>query len=361
MKGSPVRLGVIGAGAAFRKLHWPVLHNMTNEFRVEAVANRSRETAEAAALLAGGARVHETYRDLLRDPAIDAVLVSVPIDLSGAVLIDSVLCKKHVIAEKPLAATPQDGVEVLRACSESSAVIAIAENVRYRSDLAKGRELVQAGEIGSVFAFQMQVYFDLDAETRQVWTTRKWRRDAYFPGGFVLDAGVHPVAYLRDLLGEISELDALLLNRHPVVGGYDTLLMQLTLANGAIGQLFACYTARVTREVPLEWILFGSRGSLQLSGSRLLLSKGNRDRETAFSFDPDDRGYAAQWRNFYGAIRGNEPLLSTPEKAYGDLLVIDAAMHSARRKKREGLLTDSRWRPAKAEPGLCSGPSGTFR
>jgi predicted dehydrogenase len=329
VKRQPIRLGVIGAGAAFRKLHWPVLQTMGDEIRVEAVVNRRRETAEAVAALAGGARVHDEYRALLQDPAIDAVLVAVPIDLSGGVLIDAVLSEKHVLAEKPLAATPQQGVEVLRACSESAAVIAVGENVRYRKDLEKARELLGAGEIGEVFAFQMHVYFDLDAETRQVWTGRQWRRDAHFPGGFVLDAGVHPVAYLRDLLGDVCEVDARLLNRHPVVGGYDTLLMQLKLASGAVGQLFACYTAKVTNEVPLEWTLFGSKGSLRLHRDRLLLWRGNGGPETTFSFDSDDRGYGAQWRNFCRAIRGEEPVLSTPEKAYDDLLVIDAAMRSA--------------------------------
>jgi predicted dehydrogenase len=250
------------------------------------------------------------------------------------VLIDAALSEKHVLAEKPLAATPQQGVEVLRACSESPAVIAIAENIRYRADLQKARELLQAGEIGEVFAFQMTVYFDLDGEVREVWTGRQWRRDAAFPGGFVLDAGVHPVAYLRDLLGDICELDARLLNRHPVVGGYDTMLMQLKLASGVIGQLFACYTAKVTQEIPLEWMVFGAKGSLRYSAGKLLLSRGSGAPETAFNFEPNDRGYPGQWRNFCRAIRGEEPVVSTPEKAYGDLLVIDAAMRSCRSSAR---------------------------
>ena len=43
-----------------------------------------------------------------------------------------------------------------------------------------------------------------------------------------------------------------------------------------------------------------------------------------------DRGYPAQWRNFCSAIAGKESIIATPEKAYDDLVVIDAALRSAK-------------------------------
>ena len=43
---------------------------------------------------------------------MDAVLTAVPIDLNGAVLIDAVRAGKHVMAEKPICATPREGRRV---------------------------------------------------------------------------------------------------------------------------------------------------------------------------------------------------------------------------------------------------------
>ena len=41
---NPLGLGIIGAGAAVRKLHWPVLKEMQGEVRIKGVANRNRTT-----------------------------------------------------------------------------------------------------------------------------------------------------------------------------------------------------------------------------------------------------------------------------------------------------------------------------
>src|SRR3954462_2457594 len=70
-----IRLGVIGAGLAFDKLHWPVLQKMPGRFRVTAVASRTRERSTTVAQTVGGARVYDRYCELLQDPEIDAVLV----------------------------------------------------------------------------------------------------------------------------------------------------------------------------------------------------------------------------------------------------------------------------------------------
>lgn len=336
-----IRLGIIGAGGAVRKLHWPVLEKMRRQIQVVAVASRLREKAVEVASLAGGATVYENYRELLTDSGVDAVLTAVPIESNARVLIDSVRAGKHVIAEKPIAATPAEGLEVLRACSETPKVVLIAENYRYRQDLLKAREILMSGAIGALFAFQLNVRFDLDAEVRRIWTERPWRRDATHPGGFVLDAGVHPVSFLRDLVGEITEVFAQTLNRHPDITGPDSLIMQMKLDNDAAGQYFACYTAKGKRETLLDLTVFGSRGTLEIRPGRV---EWSRDREMVGSFKVPkaDRGYPRQWRNFCNAIQSGEAVVSTPEKTFGDLLVIDAALRSAREQKPVKLT--SKWR-----------------
>src|SRR5437764_12855810 len=101
--------------------------------------------------------------------------------------------------------------------------------------------------------------------------------------------------------------------------------MQLTLENDVAGQYFACYTAKGKHETLLDLTVFGSRGTLEI---RPGLVEWSRDRETvaSFSVPKTDRGYSGQWRNFCNAIQGEEAVVSTPERAFGDLLVIDAAL-----------------------------------
>jgi predicted dehydrogenase len=323
-----IRLGVIGAGLAFDRLHWPVLQKMPDRFRVTAVASRTRERSETVAQTVGGARVYDEYRQLLQDPEVDAILVAVPIEINHSVLIDAMRSGKHVLAEKPIAATPQEAEAVLAAVS-TSAVIAIAENYRYRKDLARAKEILSKGLIGEVFAFDLSVKFDLDNEVRRGWTEKAWRRDPRHPGGFLLDAGVHSVSFLRDLLGEVSEVYAQALDRHLVIGGPDSLLMQMRLGNGIIGQYFTCYTAKVAEETLMGLSVFASCGTLNVSLGKVSWSQGVGKPHGAFRIPKTDRGYTRQWENFANAIHGKEPLVSTLHSAYRDLLVIDAALRSA--------------------------------
>jgi predicted dehydrogenase len=324
-----IRLGVIGTGAAFEKLHWPVLQSMHHEFRVVAVTSRTVQTAQGWAQRLEGSTVHPDHTKLLDDPGVDAVLICVPIESSARILVDAIRSGKHVLAEKPLAATVEQGREVLQACSDTQAVLAVGENFRYRKDLAKAKAILEQDGIGKVFAFEVTTMFDLDSEIRQIWTGREWRRQARHQGGFVLDAAVHPVAYLRDLLGEVSEVYAQVMDRHPVVGGPDSLLMQLTLSSGAIGQFFACYTAKLYREVFFQLTALGSHGSLSVRPGQVEWYRADSARRIVYRTDSSDRGYRDQWRNFCRAIRGEEIVVSNCQKAFGDLQVIDAAMRSA--------------------------------
>jgi predicted dehydrogenase len=329
MKRDQIRLGIIGAGAAVRKLHYPVLQAMAEELPVVAVCNQNRNNAEAfVRSMAVRAEVFNDYEALLESEAIDAVLISVPIALSGRVLSKAIAANKHVLSEKPLAATPEEGFEILDACSRTDNVVAIGENFRYRKDVKKARQVIATGEIGQPFSFQLTIWLDLEAESRQVWAERPWRKKPTHPGGFVLDAGIHAVCGLRDVLGDVKDVYAQIFRQSAATDGPDNLLMQVTMQNGAVGHCFASYTAKVPREVFFRLGVLGKEGSLEILDGEVSWGAGTGNLNS-FRSDSTDRGYQAQWQNFVAAIHGREPLISSPEQAYEDLLVIDAALESA--------------------------------
>jgi len=325
-----VNLGIIGTGSAIRRLHWPVLEKMPDDFRVIAVANRTRARAEAFARDIGGATVYDDYRALLDDRAVDAVLTAVPIELNAQVLTDAVRAGKHVMAEKPIAATPREAQEILSICKGSGKVIAIAENFRYREDVIKAREIVASGEIGGVYCFHMTTQFDVGTEFRRAWFEKgTWRHSPVFPGGMITDTSVHMVSSLRDILGEVKELYAQVLHSSTATEGPDGLVTQITMRDGAVGQYLACFSAKVPKETVLSFEAFGTKGSLRLTEGEVNWMCAPGAAEQTYRPEGYDRGYTPQWRNFYRAIGGKEAVVSTPEQACQDLLVIDAALRSA--------------------------------
>lgn len=332
----PIRLGIIGAGAAVRVLHAPVLAAIRRQIVPIAVAARTRSSAETCAALAGARLVFTDYRELLAHGDVDAVLIAVPIECNGQVLVDAAKSGKHILAEKPLAATVADAIVAVNACRAARSVVVIAENFLYRKDIATAKELLNRGELGEVFAFRVASVFDLHADHRRVWTDANWRRSAPHTGGFVLDAGVHAVSAMRHLLGEVTEVAAMTLDRSPLLRGPDSLLMQMTMASGASGQYFATYTAMPVEERLFDLELLCAGGALTLRPGRVVCRTGNTVR--SFGISAAERGYRRLWLNFCAAVRGDEPALATPEKCFGDVAVIEAGLESARTGLRQPVI-----------------------
>jgi predicted dehydrogenase len=324
-----IRLGVIGYGMAVRRLHGPALSRLRREIAVVAIARRDYEQAKSQATRAKISRVYQDYRDLLRDSGVDAVLTAVPIELNGPILLETLRAGKHVMAEKPIAATLEEARSILSEIPKRQQVVLIGENIRYRRNLAEAKHLVDSGVIGAVFAFRLKVNFDITAKAREPWISRGWRREARHLGGFVLDAGVHPVAALREVLGEVREVSAQVLDTSPLIHGPDNLLMQVRMKSGAVGQCFLCYTAKEARENPLDFAIYGNKGVMRIGRTTISITHEVGEPRRRVKTGRGDGEYLSQWKNFCAAIRGEEEVVSTATLAFGDLAVIDAALRSS--------------------------------
>ena len=96
-----VAVGLIGTGAIGR-LHARHLASRVPGAGLVAVADVDRAAAEACAAECGGSRVHQDYRDLVSDPAVEAVVIASPPDQHGEQIAAAAAAGKHVFCEKPL-------------------------------------------------------------------------------------------------------------------------------------------------------------------------------------------------------------------------------------------------------------------
>lgn len=337
MATEPLKLGLLGAGAAMRRLHLPALAVLRDEIRVVDVWSRSADNARAIAQQHGIERWCADYRELLSDRDVDAVLIAVPIERNASLLMEAVEAGKHVLAEKPIAATVPEARRVLEAVGRSDRVVAIAENFRYREDVRRARSLIEAGAIGAVQCFQANMVFDLHKEFRRDFVGKPWRQNPAHPGGLLVDAGVHSAAALNEILGEIRDVYAHTLHRPGETTGPTGLLMQMTLAAGAPGHYLSCHTARTDRETVFDLTVYGDRGTLWLTEGAIEWTEGADNQRKTHRHEGHDRGYQSQLRNFRNAVLGKEEIYSTPEKATGDLLFLHAALHSAQTGQRVDL------------------------
>jgi len=93
--------------------------------------------------------------------------------------------------------------------------------------------LVRAGAIGGSLLASWMLPISVKPDNKYYHTA--WRRSGTFPGGFLLDGGVHHAAILRQVVGEIASISAEVKQLRVDLPPADTLSASLAFANGAVG------------------------------------------------------------------------------------------------------------------------------
>jgi predicted dehydrogenase len=95
-------------------------------------------------------KTYVDYRDLLRDPAIDAVFITTPEHLHHEMAVDALRAGKNIYLEKPLAHTIEEGADIVRAANQSGKIVQVGTQNRSNTLYIKAKELVAAGMIGDI-------------------------------------------------------------------------------------------------------------------------------------------------------------------------------------------------------------------
>jgi predicted dehydrogenase len=93
----------LGAGVFARNVHLPNLRKLADQFHIEAIVARHGPNAVALARQFGARIAATDYREVLSDPAIDAVLIATRHHLHAEMVHAALQAGKHVFVEKPLA------------------------------------------------------------------------------------------------------------------------------------------------------------------------------------------------------------------------------------------------------------------
>jgi predicted dehydrogenase len=209
----PIRTAIFGTGFMGR-VHLEAVRRL--EF-VEAAAIAGRN-AEAARRLGSGfaiPTIASDYRDVLRDPAIDAVHICTPNAQHFAMAKDALQAGKHVICEKPLATSVEQGEELVALAAGRGVRNCVCHNLRFYPMVQQMRAMREAGDLGENLVVQ-GTYF-------QDWllyeTDWNWRVDAKAggPSRCMADIGSHWFDLAEHVTGlRVTSLCADLQTFHPM-------------------------------------------------------------------------------------------------------------------------------------------------
>jgi predicted dehydrogenase len=325
-----VRLGIIGTGLAVEQLHWPALKTMTDRFRVTAFCDIDRSHAERFADYSGASMDTFTldYHDLLGRDDVDAVLISLPIPLNYPVTRDALAAGKHVICEKPTGANEAD----MRAFAELEGhypdrTTLIAENWFYRDDLRLARSLLDERAIGDIHLMSWRVISRL-VPRDGAFSGTKWRQNAEYVGGPHLDGGVHNLAQIRFLCGDVVRVAGEIQDANTIFAGPSDLSLTLRFASGVAGSYVASYPEIEVPEEPGDMRLYGTEGAMSIGGRTVRVFRPDGSVDT-WTVEMPDAGYSNEFLDFHQALTGEASLVGTIGQSVRNMEILMVGLASA--------------------------------
>jgi predicted dehydrogenase len=93
------------------------------------------------------------YRDLLAHPKIDAVVIATPVSTHFDLAMQALHAGKHVLIEKPMTATAEQGERLLEEAERRARVLMVDHTFVYTGAVRKIKELVANGRLGQIYYY----------------------------------------------------------------------------------------------------------------------------------------------------------------------------------------------------------------
>ncbi|MEC0125812.1 Gfo/Idh/MocA family protein [Paenibacillus pabuli] len=239
---SKIKVAVFGCGAIAERRHIPE-YAANENVELVAFADPIVERAEKMAETYGG-KAYSSYEELLASEEVDAVSVCTPNYLHASMSIAAANAGKHVLVEKPMAVSTEEGEQMIEAAKKNGVYLMVGHNQRLMPPHVKAKEILDSGKLGKVLNFRTS-FGHPGPEGWSVDGAESWffRKEEAIMGAMG-DLGVHKSDFIRYLLDdEVSEVAGFISTLHKENTKVDdNATCLLRMKSGAIGTLVASWT-----------------------------------------------------------------------------------------------------------------------
>jgi predicted dehydrogenase len=291
----------------------------SDQLHVIAVASRDTARAGSYARERGIERAYGSYEQLLSDPDVEAVYISLPNSMHVEWSIRALEAGKHVLCEKPLSRHAAEVERAFDIAQREGRILMEAFMYRHNPQTARLTQLVGEGAIGRLRLIRAAFSFPL-ADLANV------RLAAALDGGGLMDVGCYCVSGARLLAGEPQQVYGTQVLSE---SGVDELFGGTMRFAGDVVAQFDCGLVMPERD---ELEAIGEEGSLFLDDpwhcKNSVIELRTEAGTEEIRVEPAD-SYRLQLENMSAAIRGEaEPLLGRDD-ALGQARAIEALYRSA--------------------------------
>ena len=333
-----VRVGIVGLG------RWAkVLTKASKQStKIDIVSGYSRSEEKRLAFENEmGVRPVGSLEEMLADPTISGVIITVPNEQHRAIAEKVAVAKKHVYTEKPIAHNLEDGLEIAALEKKYGVTVTVGHSARLMAGIRMIKQRIDAGELGTVAFIEANFSNERALElTPQTW---RWYKDRA-PGGPLSQLAIHHFDVVHYLGGAMLEVSSIASKLSPVGAEVDDQSMTtIRFADGKLGYVGSCWTSPGIFSVRV----FGSKGLMHYEidfgtwdtphllhqSSTLYIQRGKDGygkREELIV--PESDMFRAELEMFADScISGKSPELSA-DNAITSLAVVNAALKSIERK-----------------------------
>lgn len=343
-----IRTAIAGFGLSGKIFQAPFIHADPN-FELKKVYERKTERAKEEY---PDVQIVRSFEELLTDD-IDLVIISTPNDTHVPFAKQAMAAGKHVVVEKPVAATSTEAAELCAFAKKQGVVLSVFQNRRLDSDFLTVKNLIEAGELGEVLDYEAHY----DRFERGV-NPKPWKAAGGAGVGVLYDLGVHIIDQAYVLFGMPNEVYADFRQQRPESPGIDN--FEVILYYDKVKAILSAGEV-VARQGP-HYMVSGRRGTFikygedvqeaaLLAGKRPPAPDWDAEGEECWGTLYYDDGaqilekkiptvvssYARYYENLYEVITAGAPALVPPEQTADVLRIIEAAQMSNAKKRRIAL------------------------
>jgi predicted dehydrogenase len=330
-----LNVAAIGAGNISRA-HLAALAE-TSMANVVGVYDSDAAKAEQRGAEFGIGRIYRRWEDLLGDPIVDVVAVLVPPDVHHRFSVEALQAGKHVVCEKPMAASLAECDAMIDAARRGGRKLFVVQNRIYSHAYERARDFVHSGAIGTVFLAQSNGF----EGPNTVWRS-PWLATGRGGNGVLMAQSVHPMYTLRWFFGDVEQVSCTIGAKKVIdMVDEDTAIMTLRFSSGVLAELTATFGLA---KGPFDHAIFayGTDGYLEIRS----LARGPSQPQTLRAISPRTFGddlahdvnlppvtshatqFQRMWEDYLRSIESGQPARVSDVDARKAVEVILAAHRS---------------------------------
>lgn len=286
------------------------------------------------------------YKDILRDPAVELVVVNTPNETHYSYAQEALEADKHVIVEKPFTVTAHEADDLISLARSKNRLLSVFQNRRWDADFLTVRKVVEAKLLGKLV--ECEIHYD---RFRNYIEPGTWKEEAKPGTGILYNLGSHLLDQALVLFGMPRYVDARMGIQRP--GGRVDDFFDIRMEYQ--GFFVILKSSYLVKEQGPRFVLHGTEGSFIKSGidpqeqalkdkkmpgtpgwgtepeewwGKLNTAIDGRPVEEAYETVPGN--YLAYYDNIYGALREGKDLAVKPGEARNVIQLIEACQKSHR-------------------------------